>query len=65
MFIVDIDADLKRARTIALEYADPENMAAASDATNVKTNGGLAINFNRYDELKQNCVVSGTIPIGD
>lgn len=40
-------------------------MAAASDATNVKTNGGLAINFNRYDELKQNCVVSGTIPIGD
>ena len=65
VFIVDIDADLKHARSIALEYAEPETMAAASDATNVKTNGGLAVNFNRYDELKQNCVVSGTVTISD
>lgn len=40
-------------------------MAAASDATNVKTNGGLAINFNRYSELKADSIVSGTVTIGD
>ena len=65
VFIVDIDAGLKRARTIALEYAEPETMAAVSDATNVKTNGGLAVNFNRYSELKADSVVSGTVTIGD
>lgn len=65
VFIVDIDADLRRARTIALEYADPATMATASIATNVKTNGGLAINFNRYNELKADSIVSGTVTIGD
>lgn len=65
LIVVDIDADLNRARTIALEYADPETMAAASDATKLKSNGGLAINFNRYNELKADSIVSGTVTIGD
>lgn len=65
VFIVDIDADLNRARAIALEYSDPEIMAVASDAVKLKTNGGLAINFNRYSELKADSVVSGTVTIGD
>lgn len=65
MFIVDIDADLNRARAIALEYSDPEIMAVASDAVKLKTNGGLAINFNRYSELKADSIVSGTVTIGD
>ena len=65
VFIVDIDADLNRARAIALEYSDPEIMAVASDAVKLKTNGGLAINFNRYSELKADSIVSGTVTIGD
>lgn len=65
VFIVDIDADLNRARAIALEYSDPEIMAVASDAVKLKTNGGLAINFNRYNELKADSIVSGTVTIGD
>lgn len=65
LIVVDIDADLNRARTIAMEYADPETMAAASDATKLKSNGGLAINFNRYSELKADSIVSGTVTIGD
>lgn len=65
VFIVDIDADLNRARAIALEYSDPEIMAVASDAVKLKTNGGLAVNFNRYNELKADSIVSGTVTIGD
>ncbi len=65
LIVVDIDADLKRARTVALEYAAPETMAATSDATKLKSNGGLAVIFDRYDELKKDCVVSGTVTIGD
>ena len=65
VFIVDIDADLNRARAIALEYSDPEIMAVASDAVKLKTNGGLAVNFNRYSELKADSIVSGTVTIGD
>lgn len=65
VFIVDIDADLNRARAIALEYSDPEIRAVASDAVKLKTNGGLAVNFNRYSELKADSIVSGTVTIGD
>lgn len=40
-------------RTIALKYVDPTTMAAASNATNVRANNELVLNFNRYDKLKR------------
>ena len=40
-------------RTMALKYVDPTTMAAASNATNVRANNELVLNFNRYDKLKR------------
>lgn len=65
MFVADIDADLRRIRIAGFDYDDLDLTLCANDAINTKTNGGIAFNFARFDELKTDADESGVVAIGD